>query len=140
MSDGNNPAVHPIEHFCCQNPECADRGERGHGNLRFRGFGGRDETIRMIHCRTCGKRFSERRGTAFEQSHIPGEKAVAVLAHLREGCGTRKTARLVGVHRDTVTRLARVAGAQATKLHDELVASSPPHARGSARREVDVRR
>lgn len=140
MSTGSDPLVHPIDHFCCQNAECPDVGRRGAGNLSFRGSGGKGGTIRMVHCRTCGKRFSERRGTALEQSHLPEEKAVAVLAHLREGCGTRKTARLVGVHRDTVTRLARVAGAQATKLHDELVATSPPHARGTARREVGVRR
>jgi hypothetical protein len=45
----------------------------------------------------------------------------------------RPTSRLVGVHRDTVVRLARVAGKHAHDAHDELVAFSPSHPRGSAR-------
>ena len=52
-------------------------------------------------------------------------RQVAVLAHVAEGVGTRKTARLTGVHTDTVTRYIRLAGAQAEQLHEELVAFSP---------------
>jgi hypothetical protein len=48
-----------------------------------------------------------------------------ILAHVAEGVGTRKTARLVGVHRDTVTHYVRLAGDHAQQLHDELVAFSP---------------
>jgi hypothetical protein len=65
---------------------------------------------------------------------------LAVLAHLAEGCGVRQTARLVGVGKDTVTRLARIAGDHARQLHDELVAFSPRDDRRSARRKVVVRR
>jgi hypothetical protein len=43
----------------------------------------------------------------------------------REGIGTRKTARLTGVHKDTVTRYTRRAGDHAEQLHDELVPFSP---------------
>ncbi len=43
---------------------------------------------------------------------------VAVLAHVAEGIGTRKTARLVGVHKDTVTRYIHRAGQHAEQLHD----------------------
>ena len=38
---------------------------------------------------------------------LPEEKALSVLEHLAEGSGVRQTDRLVGVHRDTVVRLAR---------------------------------
>jgi hypothetical protein len=48
-----------------------------------------------------------------------------VLAHLQDGCGVRQTGRLVGVHRDTVVRFARVAGQHAHDAHEELVAFSP---------------
>ena len=37
----------------------------------------------------------------------------------------RKTGRLVGVKEDTVIRYARLAGAHARSLHDEMVAFSP---------------
>ncbi len=138
MDNAPDPTSHPIEHFCCQLDGCPDRGKRGHGNLTFRGYGGYKKAIRMIYCRTCRRVFSERRGTALEQCRLPMAKALSVLAHVREGCGTRKTARLVGVHRDTVTRMIRRAGPHAAKLHEELVAcplgrerQAPPHERGT---------
>ncbi|MGE5756536.1 MAG: hypothetical protein ACM35G_12640, partial [Planctomycetaceae bacterium] len=51
--------------------------------------------------------------------------ALDVLNHIREGCGTRATGRLVGVDKNTVTRYVARAGAQAEPLHQELVAFSP---------------
>ncbi len=66
-------------------------------------------------------------------SHLSKEKAVALLEHVAEGCGVRQTERLVGVHRDTVTRYIRKAGDHAKAAHDELVALSPPHDRGPVR-------
>jgi transposase-like protein len=53
------------------------------------------------------------------------ELALSVLHHLAEGNGIRQTERLTGVHRDTVMRLARLAGRHAHDAHDELVAFSP---------------
>jgi LacI family transcriptional regulator len=79
----------------------------------------------MLRCRTCQARFSERKGTPLFDARLPAEKVTAVLAHVAEGIGTRKTARLVGVHKDTVTRYIRRAGRHAEQLHDELVAFSP---------------
>ena len=32
--------MHPIEHFCCQNPHCSNHGVRDAGNLAFRGWSG----------------------------------------------------------------------------------------------------
>jgi len=125
--------MHPIEHFCCQNADCLDYGVRGKGNLSFRGWSGQSKRIRMVYCRSCGAHFSERKGTVLEQSRLPEEKAVALLEHICEGCGTRSTSRLVGVDKNTVTRYVRLAGAHAEKLHDELVAFSPRHQGGSTR-------
>jgi len=68
---------------------------------------------------------SERKGTALERCQLPPEKAVAILRHIREGCGVRATGRLVGVSKDTVLRYVALAGDQAKNLHDELVAFSP---------------
>ena len=48
-----------------------------------------------------------------------------MMEHIGEGCGVRKTGRLVGVHRDTVMRYSKLAGEHAKHLHDELVAFSP---------------
>jgi transposase-like protein len=118
----------PIEHFCCQNPQCPEAGGRGGENLYFRGWSGKARRIRLVYCRTCKRSFSERKGTVLEQARLPDEKALAILKHLRGGCGTRATGRLVEVDKNTVTRYLALAGAHAEKLHDELVAFSPPDA------------
>jgi transposase-like protein len=117
--------VLPIEQCFCHNSACPDCGKRGHGNVYFRGWSGRDKRIRMVYCRTCKKASSERKGTAFERSQLPADKVVSVLDHIREGCGIRATSRLTGVARDTISRYIALAGDQAKLHHDELVAFSP---------------
>jgi transposase-like protein len=110
--------------FCCQNPDCTDHGRRGAGNLSVCGHYGRAHH-RLLYCRTCKARFSEFKGTPLFNSKLPHDKVLAILEHLADGCGTRQTARLVGVNKDTVTRLALLAGQHAKAAHDELVAFSP---------------
>jgi hypothetical protein len=122
-----------IEHLCCQNSQCPDAGIRGGENLTFRGWSGKGHRIRMVFCRTCKAHFSERKGTVLEHARLPDDKALAILKHLQEGCGTRSTGRLVNVDKNTVTRYLAVAGAHAEKLHDELVAFSPSDPRGPSR-------
>ena len=114
-----------LARFCCQNPDCALYGQRNAGNLTVCGHFGKQNYIRLLYCRACKYRFSERKGTPLFGSHLPEDKARSVLDHLAEGNGTRQTSRLVGVHRDTVTRLARLAGRHAHDAHAELVAFSP---------------
>jgi LacI family transcriptional regulator len=135
------PADDPnLARFCCQNRRCTLYGARDAGNLTVCGRYGKHDHIRLLYCTACKARFSERKGTALFRSNLAPETAVSVLQHLAEGNGTRPTGRLVGVHRDTVTRLARMAGDHARDAHDELVALSPPDPRSPVRREVVVRR
>jgi transposase-like protein len=79
----------------------------------------------MVYCRTCQAHFSERQGTVLEGARLDEAQVVAVLQHWQDGCGTRAASRLVGGHRNTVTRYARLAGAHAERLHEELGAFSP---------------
>ena len=116
--------------YCCQNSVCADYGKRGAKNLTVCGWFGKHQRIRLLYCRTCKKRFSERKGTPLFGMKLPPEKLISLLGHVSEGCGVRKTSRLVEVHRDTVTRYTRAAGGHAQQLHDELVAFSPLDPRG----------
>jgi transposase-like protein len=87
----------------------------------------------MLACRTCQQRFSERKGTPLFDTRLAEDKAVSVLQHIQEGCGVRKTSRLVGVNKNTVVRLSVQAGRHAEQLHDELVAFSPSDPRGAVR-------
>lgn len=114
-----------LQHFCCQNPSCPDHGHRGHGNLTVCARYG-PARRRLLYCRTCKARFSERKGTPLFDTRLPEAQVVAVLHHLAEGCGVRQTGRLVGVSKDTVVRYGLRAGEHAQQLHDELVAFSPP--------------
>jgi len=103
----------------CVNSSCPDRGKRGAGNLLFRKFYGKNRS-RFVRCKTCHEEFSERKGTPLYRMHLPLETFYAVLAHLADGCGIRKTGRLVGVSKDTVDALVQRAGKHAAALHDEL--------------------
>ena len=114
-----------LSRFCCLNSECSEHGRRGAGNLTVCHRYGPNKLRRMLRCRACKARFSERKGTPLFGSHLPEATAVAVMSHLAEGVGVRKTGWLVGVHRDTVSRYGRKAGTHAKALHDELVAVSP---------------
>jgi transposase-like protein len=129
-----------LSRFCCHNPKCPHHGRRGAGNLSVCGTYGRHETFRLLYCRSCKARFSERKGTPLFNARLATDKAVSVLEHLADGCGLRQTARLAKVNRKTVGRLTRKAGRQAGALHDELVAFSPPHPGSADGREVVVRR
>jgi transposase-like protein len=120
-----------LTRFCCQNPDCPDHGQRGKGNLTVCGRYGKHQR-RLLYCKACKARFSERKGTPLFGSHLPDDKALAVLAHLADGCGTRQTSRLAKVGKNTVTRYALVAGRHARQLHDELAGCSPLDHEGTA--------
>jgi transposase-like protein len=114
--------------FCCLNSDCPEYGKRGAGNLTVTSRYGAQKERRMLRCRVCKARFSERKGTPCFDSRLPPEKFQSVLDHIAEGCGVRQTGRLCEVDRGTVGRLSRIAGEHARDLHNELVAFSPEHA------------
>lgn len=117
-----------LSRFCRLNSRCPEHGERGAGNLTVCHRYGRDKSRRMLRCRVCKTRFSERKGTPLFGSHLSEAKAVDILHHLAEGVGIRKTGRLAGVNRGTVASYGSKAGTHAKALHDELVAVPPPDA------------
>jgi LacI family transcriptional regulator len=93
-----------LSRFCCVNPNCPQYGQRDQGNVAVRALYGPHR--RLLYCKTCKRRFSERKGTPLFQTR-PGDRiALSVLARLQESCGVRQSERLLSVHRDTVTRLA----------------------------------
>ena len=122
-----------LSRHCCMNSECPDHGKRGAGNLTVTSRYGLEKSRRMLRCRTCQARFSERKGTVLFGARLAPEKVESVLEHVAEGCGVRQTGRLCRVDRNTVGRLSRLAGTHARDLHDEVVGLSPPDARGPIR-------
>jgi len=129
----------PLNQLCCQNSRCVVYGQRGQGNLSACGWIDRKKTIRQIYCSACKTRFSERKGTPLYNSKLPADKVIALLDHVRDGCGVRQTGRLVGVSKNTANRFVWLAGEHARQLHDDLVALSPSHPGGPVRRKVGLR-
>jgi LacI family transcriptional regulator len=129
MSQGR-PPDDDLSGFCCLKPDCPDYGRRGQGNLTVSlRYGGHRR--RLLRCRTCKARFSERKGTPLFDARLPQEKVVALLQYLAEGVGVREISRLLGVSKDTVVRYRAKAGSRAQQFHDELVAG-PGRARSAA--------
>jgi len=128
-----------LKRFFCWNKQCCKYGVRGAENIFVRAWYGKNKDIRLLGCRDCDAKFSERRGTIFSDSRLPKEKTIAVMEHIAEGVGVRKTGRLTKVNRATVSRLTKLAGEHAEQLHDELVALSPTKRRDTVRREVGLR-
>ena len=109
-----------LEELCCVNPNCPDQGCRGQGNLSVRtGKGGGQ--WRILRCSTCKSEFSERKGTALWGTRMAAEKVRDIAEHLKEGCGIRRTSRLVGVSKDGVTSIAIRLGLHARAFHDTRV-------------------
>ena len=117
--------VDDLARFCCHNQDCHDYGQRGADNLTVCMRYGKHQHVRLLYCRSWKARFSERQGTPLFGAKLETAKMVSVLDHVSEGCGVRKTSRLIGVHRDTVSRYSLLAGEHAHDLHDVLVAFSP---------------
>ncbi len=114
------PGQRPLDELCCVNGGCSDRGLAGNGNLVIRRGKGRGRW-RILRCSTCRAEFSERKGTALWGTRMDPEKAAAIASHLKEGCGLRKTARLVGASKDGVTGISVRLGLHAKAFHDERV-------------------
>jgi transposase-like protein len=119
--------------------DCPDYSKRGTGNLSVSNRYGPNYERRLLYCSTCKARFSERKGTPLFGARLAEKDIVSLLAHIDEGCGVRKTSRLLGVNKNTVVRYSLLAGQHAKDLHDELVAFSPEDAGGPVRRKMGLR-
>ncbi len=81
-----------LSRFCCLNSDCPEYGKRGAGNLTVTSRYGSHKERRMLRCRVCKDRFSERKGTPYFDSRLPPETFQSVLDHIAEGCGVRRPA------------------------------------------------
>jgi len=77
------------EELSCPHEKCEDHGKTGKGNVVFVRKYGKGETQNLFKCKTCGRTFSERRGTPFFGSILDEEKISDVIMCLVEGNGVR---------------------------------------------------
>lgn len=97
-----------IERFACQNRQCADYGKVGAGNISLYTRYGRKQ-VRLLICNTCGKTFSELKGSPFWDSRLDWDTIEKIYRTLLEGNGIRATARIHSLSKNTVKRYLRLA-------------------------------
>jgi|MudIll2142460700_1097286.scaffolds.fasta_scaffold00625_5 transposase-like protein len=90
--------------FFCPNEKCPDHGKRGIGNITLYNRYGRDHR-RLLKCRTCNFKFSERRNTFFFGLHTEESKIKEVIMYLLDGKSFREAAVSAGIDKDTVLRI-----------------------------------
>ena len=113
------------EKYSCPNELCELHGIAGAGNIVFREKYGAGATQNLFKCKVCEKTFSERRDTPLFGFRIPEEKIWGIIRCLIEGNGTRATARIMQVHRDTVTKIIRTFGLHANQVSQLFLADYP---------------
>ena len=102
----------------CPNPNCKHDGKKGLANVVSNGTYRTRSTgkARLFLCRSCGKAFSSRTGTAFFDLRSPKKRIFLGLRLLAEGLRLRGTSRVLKIKLDTIRRWLAVAA-----LHCEQV-------------------
>jgi LacI family transcriptional regulator len=65
--------MNDLARFCSQNPDCLIFSRRVAGNLSVCARYGKHDHIRLVYCKACKYRFSERKGTPLFHRHLPEE-------------------------------------------------------------------
>jgi LacI family transcriptional regulator len=105
--------------FACQNPLCPVYGKKGLGNLRVDSYYGKARALRLLFCRSCRSRFSERKGSRLFGSQLATDLVARLYECLDQGRGIRETARLLAINRNTVARYRRRRQGRQQKSHGE---------------------
>ncbi len=92
--------------FFCPNEVCGDHGKRGLGNIVVYDTYGKNHR-KLLKCKTCNLKFSERRSTFFFGLHTNESKIKEVILHLLEGMSFREAAIASNLDKDTVNRIWR---------------------------------
>ncbi len=90
--------------FFCPNEACGDYGKRGSGNIVVYDTYGKYRR-KLLKCRTCNARFSERHSTFFFGLHTKETKIKEVIFYLLEGMSFREAADASDLDKDTVQRI-----------------------------------
>ncbi len=93
-----------MSEFYCPNKECSDYRKRGLGNIVVYDTYGRGRR-RLLRCKTCNLKFSERRITFSFGLHTDESKIREVMRCLLAGKSLRATASSAGIDKDTVHRI-----------------------------------
>jgi transposase-like protein len=100
----------------CHNPDCPDRGRVGQGNI-----GVFSQKERRYKCQTCGRTFSQTKGTAFYRLRTAVDLVTLVVTLLCHGCPIQAIVAAFGLDERTVADWQARAGQHCQRVHEGLV-------------------
>jgi len=107
--------MNPQQQFC-PNMACPERGKVGNGNIVSH-----SRKEQRYKCKTCGKTFSETKGTALYGIKKDSDLFVWVVTLLAFGCPTQAIVQAFGLDERTVQSWQRKAGEQCQQVHEQVI-------------------
>ena len=84
-----------LDSFRCLNPACPAVGQLDLGNIRHRKWYDTHSGPRLVlRCATCGREFSELKGTALWNLKLPHDRVESIVEHVTRGTSFKGTAEL----------------------------------------------
>jgi len=106
----------------CPNRDCRHYGKVNQGNIAGNGTKRTNSgQVRNFLCRTCGKSFCQRQGTAFYDIRTPEERVLLAIKMLLRGMSLRGIADVLGVKLDTVRFWLIRCAEHAEAVNDQLI-------------------
>ncbi len=107
----------------CPNPACSDYGKLQHDphQTNLKKLGKTKRGVQRYQGKTCGKTFTETKGTLFFRKHATMDEILEVLALLAEGNRISTLSRVKGIKEDTILRWLREAAQHSQELDEVLL-------------------
>jgi len=106
----------------CPNKNCPDYGKLQNDQPpHIIKFGRTKKGRQRYKCKSCGKTFTETKGTLFYRRRTPEDEIIDTLAHIAEGNRISSLVRTKGHKEDTIIDWIREAGQQAEAIEAVLL-------------------
>jgi transposase-like protein len=106
----------------CPNEVCPDYGKlQSDQQPNVIKFGSTKGGRQRYKCKTCGKTFTETKGTLFYRRRTPEAEIIDTLAHIAEGNRISSLVRTTGHKEDTISDWIREAGQHAAAIEEVLL-------------------
>ena len=107
----------------CPNESCPDYGklQNGQDQANLKKIGRTSRGVQRYQCKTCGKTFTETKGTIFYRKHAQEYEILEVLALLAEGVRISTLTRVKGIKEDTILRWLRETAQHAEQIEEVLM-------------------
>jgi len=107
----------------CPHESCPDYGKLQSDRQRNIKKAGKSRQGRQRYqCKTCGRTFTETKGTIFYRRRTPEEEIIEALAFIAEGVRISSVARVKGHKEDTILDWLKAAAQHAEEVEERLMA------------------